>query len=168
MSDPPLAHHGDMKIPRFYLDTSVLGGCFDREFEPWSSALINDFKSGHLKPVSSELVEAELAAAPASVQLLYTELLGLDLEVIPLDVEAFELADLYQKREILTPNFYDDGVHIALATLAEVDLLVSWNFKHIVHYDKIRRFNAVNLERGYKPLIIYSPREVARYDEDDR
>ena len=78
-------------------------------------------------------------------------------------LEAFELDDLYQESGILTSNFYDDGLHIALATLAEVDLLVSWNFRHIVHYDKIRRFNAVNLEQGYKSLTIYSPREVARY-----
>ena len=155
-----------MKIQRVYLDTSVWGGCFDREFEPWSTALMNDFRTGYLKPVSSELVEAELVEAPSSVQELYSELSGLNLEVISLEAEAFELADLYQERGILTPGFYDDGVHIALASIAEVDLLVSWNFRHIVHYDKIRRFNAVNLERGYKPLVIYSPREVARYDED--
>ena len=50
---------------------------------------------------------------------------------------------------------------------AEVDLLVSWNFRHIVRYDKIRLFTAVNLERGYKPLTIYSPREVASDEEDN-
>ena len=64
---------------------------------------------------------------------------------------------------ILTPKFYDDATHIALATLADVDPLVSWNFRHIVHYDKIRLFNAVNLERGYKPIQIYSPREVTHH-----
>jgi hypothetical protein len=52
-------------------------------------------------------------------------------------------------------------------TSAEVDLLVSWNFRHIVHYAKIRLFTAVNLERGYKPLAIYSPREVANDEEDN-
>lgn len=67
---------------------------------------------------------------------------------------------------IVSPKYADDAVHIALATAAEVDLLVSWNFRHIVHYEKIRLFNAVNLERGYKPLQIYSPREVAHYGED--
>ncbi len=67
----------------------------------------------------------------------------------------------------LTPKFYADGMHIALATIAEVDLLVSWNFRHIVRYDKIRLFTAVNLERGYKPLAIYSPREVASDEEDN-
>jgi len=53
--------------------------------------------------------------------------------------------------------------NIALATAAEVDLLVSWNFRHIVHYQKIRLFNAVHLELGYKPLQFYSPREVAQH-----
>lgn len=45
-------------------------------------------------------------------------------------------------------------------------MLVSWNFKHIVHFDKIRLFNAVNIEQGYKSLQIYSPREVTNYGED--
>ena len=87
--------------------------------------------------------------------------------MVVLSDEALGLADAYQQRSIVSPKFYDDGLHIALATIAEVDILVSWNFKHIVHYDKIRLFNAVNLERGYKPLAIYSPREVASYDEPD-
>lgn len=63
------------------------------------------------------------------------------------------------------PKFHDDATYIALPRLAEVDLLVSWNFRRIVHGDKIRAFNAVNLERGYKPVQIYSPREVAHYGE---
>lgn len=54
-------------------------------------------------------------------------------------------------------------MHIALTTIAEVDVLVSWNFKHIVHFDKVRMFNAVNIELGYKPLQIYSPRGVTDY-----
>lgn len=54
-------------------------------------------------------------------------------------------------------------LHIALATVADIDVLVSWNFKHIVRLDKIRIFNAVNLELGYKQLQIYSPREVTSY-----
>ncbi len=56
---------------------------------------------------------------------------------------------------------------IALATTADVDVLVSWNFRHIVHFDKIRQFNAANLERGYKPIDIYSPREVTNYGEGE-
>ena len=59
-------------------------------------------------------------------------------------------------------------MHIALSTAADVDVLVSWNFKHIVHYDKIRQFNAVNLRLGYKSLQIFSPREVANYENKNR
>jgi len=55
-------------------------------------------------------------------------------------------------------------MHIALATVAEVDVLVSWNFKHILHFNKIRMFNAVNLEQGYKQIQIFSPREVTTYE----
>lgn len=73
----------------------------------------------------------------------------------------------YQKRSILSSNFYGDGLHIALATVAEADLLVSWSFKHIVRFDKIRLFNAVNIEFGYKPLQIFSPREVTTDGQEE-
>jgi len=46
-------------------------------------------------------------------------------------------------------------------------MIVSWNFKHIVHYDKIRLYNAVNTLRGYTPIGIYSPWEVADYGDQD-
>ena len=72
---------------------------------------------------------------------------------------------MHQKRDILTPNFFDDGMHIAIATINKIDILVSWNFKHIVHYNKIHLFNAVNFEMGYKQIDIFSPREVATYEQ---
>lgn len=59
-------------------------------------------------------------------------------------------------------RFAADGLHIALATVGQVDLLVSWNF---VRFDRIRLFNAVSREMGYKEIEIYSPREVTRYEE---
>jgi hypothetical protein len=55
-------------------------------------------------------------------------------------------------------------LHIALATVADADILVSWNFKHIVRFDKIRMFNAANMEQGYKALPIHSPREVTTHE----
>jgi len=156
-----------MKVQRVYLDTSVLGGCFDTEFAQWSNALMRDFRVGRLRPVLSDVVAAELNSAPQAVQMLYAELLELRAERVATTETALDLADRYQRRGILTPKFYDDGLHIALATVTEVDVVVSWNFRHIVHLDKIRLFNSVNLELGYKPLVIYSPREVARYDDTE-
>lgn len=160
-------YHRCMKVQRVYLDTSVLGGCFDAEFAPWSNALMHDFRSGRLIPIVSDVVAAEINTAPSTVQALYAEVLAINPDIVMTTVAVLALADQYQQRQILTPKFYDDGLHIALATIAEVDVLVSWNFKHIVHFDKIRLFNAVNLEQGYKPLAIYSPREVAHDDPND-
>jgi hypothetical protein len=156
-----------MKVQRIYIDTSVIGGCFDEEFAEWSNGLVADFRAGVFQPLLSEVIAAEVVDAPEPVQSVYAELVSLDAEVLMVDESALGLAEEYQERGILTPNFYDDGLHIALATVAEADLLVSWNFKHIVRFDKIRLFNAVNIEFGYKPLQIFSPREVTTYGRED-
>jgi hypothetical protein len=118
-------------------------------------------------PVISEIITAEIADAPTAIRELLVDLLAFKPEIISITPEILALADAYQQHAILTPKFFADGMHIALATVAEVDLLVSWNFRHIVRYDKIRLFTAVNLERGYKPLAIYSPREVASDEENN-
>ncbi len=152
-----------MKVQSVYIDTSVIGGCFDLEFAQWSNGLVADFQQGLLKAVLSDIVAAEIADAPYQTQEIYAELLALGSDFIAVNEAALELADVYQQRGILTPKFYTDGLHVALATIAEVDIMVSWNFKHIVHFDKIRLFNAINLEQGYKSLQIYSPREVMSY-----
>ena len=81
--------------------------------------------------------------------------------------EALELLDDYEGRGILGPKFRNDMLHIAVATVADVDVLVSWNFRHIVRLDRIRHFNSVNIELGYKQLAIYSPREVVPHETDD-
>ena len=73
----------------------------------------------------------------------------------------------YENHAVLGPRFRNDMLHIALAAVAEVDVLVSWNFRHIVRLDKIQQFNGINLELGYKTLSIYSPREVAPYGRED-
>ena len=156
-----------MKAQRVYIDTSVLGGCSDLELPRWWNPIIDDFRAGRLNPVTPKTITAETVDAPPEVRALLADLLTLTPETLIITPEILALADAYQAHGILTPKFYADGLHIALATSAEVDLLVSWNFRHVVRYDKIRLFTAVNLERGYKPLAIYSPREVASDEEDD-
>lgn len=154
-----------MKTQRVYVDTSVIGGCFDEEFSTWSDGLMNDFEQGYFIPVTSEVIVAEIDNAPSFVQDKFAELLSVQHEMLSVSDASLELAGIYQERQILTPKYHNDGVHIALATVAEVDVLVSWNFKHIVNFNKIRLFNAVNLEQGYKQVQIYSPREVTTYED---
>ena len=156
-----------MRALRVYVDTSVLGGCFDPEFAPWSVGLVQDFRLGHLRPVLSDVTAAEVLPAPGPVRTLHAELLALGAEVVALTPEVLSLVAAYKARGVLGARFESDMRHIAAATVAEVDVLVSWNFRHIVRLDRIRLFNAANLEAGYKPLTIYSPREVASYGAEE-
>jgi len=157
-----------MRTPRIYLDTSVIGGCCDPEFAEWSNGLFKDFELGYYTPVISDVVAAEIALAPAEVIEKFEELLECNPEEVAVLPEADALANSYIGRGILTNNYFQDALHIALATIAEVDFLVSWNFRHVVHVAKVRSFNAVNLDLGYKPLQICSPREVTYYGYQDR
>jgi len=157
-----------MKVQRVYIDTSVIGGCFDEEFAPWSNGLMKDFRLGNFKPVVSKVVALEVVDAPEKVQEIYADILLTEHDFLDTTSEITELADRYLQRGILTANYYDDAQHIALATVAEADLLTSWNFKHIVHFDKIRQFNAVNLELGYKSIEIRSPRELTSYGPEEK
>lgn len=111
----------------------------------------------------SELTEAEIQDAPDEVKGIYEEFQKAALDILELTTEATELADTYLVHKILPFNFLNDARHIAIATVAGADLVVSWNFKHIVHFEKIRKFNAVNIEMGYKTILIFSPREVTTY-----
>jgi hypothetical protein len=146
---------------RIYVDTSVVGGYFDREFARWSEALVGDFRAKRLVPVLSDVTAAEVAAAPPAVQALHDELVRLAGGVLPVTREVIDLEQAYEGRKILPRRYAADMRHIAIATIASVDAVVSWNFKHIVRLDKIRQFNAVNVELGYGALTILSPREVA-------
>lgn len=149
---------------RVYIDTSVIGGCCDEEFSEWSNKLMKEFKTGLYVPVISELTEAEVSRAPKQVQEILIELLNNKCEVLFETVESIELGQRYLEAKILSSNFEDDARHVAIATISNVDIIVSWNFKHIVHFDKIRKFNSINLIEGYKTIEIYSPREVIHYE----
>ena len=155
-----------MKKQTVYVDTSVIGGCFDDEFKEWSNNLVTDFQKGLFTPVLSEITAAEINEAPFEVKNMYQEILSYNSLYLEIDDSTIALAGYYQKRNVLTEKFFDDGLHIALATINRIDMLVSWNFKHIVHFDKIRLFNSINIEIGYKPIEIYSPREVAISEND--
>lgn len=157
-----------MKKARIYVDTSVIGGCCDPEFQNWSKGLLSDFQTGTFLLLLSELTDAEIQDAPDEVQNVYAEFRECTNRVLELSLEAIELADAYLKHKILTQNYRNDARHIAIATVAEADLLVSWNFKHVVHFEKIQKFNAVSIEMGYKPILIYSPREVTTYGRESR
>lgn len=156
-----------MKKISIYIDTSVIGGCCDPEFSEWSLGLLTDFQSGAFSLILSELTEAEIEDAPAEVKRIYKEFQKIATDILELTAEAADLADAYLQHGILSENFLNDARHIAIATVSGTDLVVSWNFKHVVHFEKIQQFNAVNIASGYKPISIFSPREVTKYGSED-
>src|SRR5713101_1954927 len=125
-----------MERLRIYIDTSVLGGCFDPEFAPWSNGLIEDFRRGAFLPVLSDITAAEIERAPENVRALHEELASLGAEIIGASTEVLQVLSAYESHGILGTRYRNDLLHIALATVAAVDVLVSWNFRHIVRLDK--------------------------------
>ena len=146
--------------PRIYTDTSVLGGCEDDEFRDPSRRLLEAFVGGELTLVLSEFTLRELGTAPEAVRLVVGRVPQAHIEILALSPEAEELAAAYIEDGAIGARMRADALHIALATVARVDVLVSWNFKHIVNLYRIHGYNSVNLRRGYPTLEIRAPREV--------
>jgi len=149
-----------MKIPRIYGDTSVIGGCLDAEFSNDSTHFIEIVRQGKCILLLSEIVIAELEKAPAKVQNILLSLPEETMERVELTDEILDLRNEYMKAKILGPEWIDDATHVAAATVARADAIVSWNFKHIVRLDKMKAYNQVNLMNGYGILTIISPKEV--------
>lgn len=149
---------------RIYIDTSVIGGCCDEEFAEWSLRLMQEFRDGLKIAVISDITLQELEIAPEIVRLQLKELPPACQEYVILDIDAVKLAQAYLREGVITDKYLLDAQHIAIATLSRVDVMVSWNFKHIVNLNRIRLYNSVNLKLGYPMIDIRSPREVL-YEE---
>ena len=152
---------------RVYIDTSVIGGCFDPEFEEWSKRLFDDFRNGKRIAVVSDVTIDELADAPKKVQDNFTTIPEKSFEIITTDPDSKNLANRYITEKAVSSKFYEDALHIAIATVHQVNVLASWNFKHIVNLDRIRMYNSVNLKSGFSILEIRSPREILKFEDDE-
>jgi len=149
-----------MKILRVYVDASVIGGCFDPEFANESQALVKMAEGGEIILVASSVLLEELKKAPVHVKDLLGSLPHGAVEYVETSNEAERLHELYLQAGVVGGSAADDARHVAIATVAAADVIVSWNFKHIVHFDKIKAYNAVNLKEGYPILSIYTPKEM--------
>ena len=143
-----------------YADNSVIGGCEDDEFSRPSRTLMDRVTRGHMKLALSRLTLRELDGAPKRVREILDAVPPQHIEMVDVSHEAEQLAGQYIERGVLNPGMLVDALHIAVATLAGVDVLVSWNFKHIVNVSRIQAFNEVNREMGYRTLEIRTPREM--------
>jgi predicted nucleic acid-binding protein len=151
--------------PRIYIDTSVIGGYFDEEFEEATKRLFDRIVNKDFDVYFSEVNETELSLAPQHIQDLKT-LIPVDCyKYLDLNDEAKQLAETYVVEKALGKASMNDAFHIAIASVNRLDCLVSWNFKHIVNYDKIKLFNSINLKLGYPLIDIRTPLEFLKYED---
>jgi hypothetical protein len=155
----------DVRPPRVYRDTSVIGGVFDPEFCTPSLEFIQQAEQGRFKLVLSSVTADEVSPAPVQVQELFRHLLSFS-EIAEPNAAAEALRSSYILHGIVSAKWEADALHVATATVTRCDLIVSWNFSHIVHFDKIRMYNAVNALFGYNLIAIHTPQEVIGYEPD--
>ncbi|MBV5303411.1 MAG: type II toxin-antitoxin system VapC family toxin [Chlorobium sp.] len=151
---------------RIYLDTSVFGGVFDEEFAEPSKQFFSEVDAGRFTIVTSAIVEAEIEPAPKTIRDYFARYENVA-EIVQITQKMLFLQQQYINSGVVTPKSSEDALHVAIATVTQCNLIVSWNFRHIVHYDKIPKYNAVNTLNGYGQIGIYSPLEVINYDSND-
>jgi predicted nucleic acid-binding protein len=157
-----------MRKVRVYVDTSVFGGAHDEEFKDASLAFFDQVVRGRYLLLVSELTLDELSLAPRAVQDFVANLPSSCVVQVASEVEdeAEELAEAYLQAGVLGKASRSDALHVAVATVARADVILSWNFKHIVNYERIHEFNGVNTLKGYAPISIHSPLEMNHADQD--
>ena len=159
-----------MRILKVYLETTIFNYYFDKERDahPYTVELFNEIKQGKYKAFTSGHVIRELQKAPVEKKELMLGLIKqFGIDVLENSDEAEKLAEIYIREGIIPQRFKTDGMHIATATVNDLDMILSLNFKHIVKKKTIELTEFVNLREGYKKVQIYTPMEVADYDEED-
>lgn len=151
---------------RIYIDTSVIGGYFDEEFRETTRELFKRLENNEIVFVVSDLLDLELLEAPQQVRELIEKYSADKFERVVLTADAIQLADAYITEKVVGKTSLEDCRHIALATINRVDVLASWNFKHIVNLDRIKGYNSVNLKLGYPMIEIRSPKDLIKYGND--
>lgn len=148
---------------RIYIDTSIIGRYFDYEFEIATRELFRRLENGEILFVVSDLLYLELLDAPLRVKNLLDEYPKKFFEKIEISEESISLANRYIEENVVGLASLEDCRHIALASINKVDVLASWNFKHIVNLQRIKGYNSVNLKYGYSLIEIRSPNDLLNY-----
>lgn len=155
-------------IKRIYIDTSVFGGYFDKEFDEETKPFFERILEKRIKIIVSEILELELYRAPDFIQDFFESLPSDLIERVELTDESRELAEKYILEKVVGKTSRADCQHIALATINKADVLASWNFKHIVNLERIRGYNSVNFREGYQMIEIRTPKEIFDYENHNK
>lgn len=156
-----------MRRPKIYLETTMFNYYFDAERDAHADTvkLFEEVKAGRFEAYTSAYVIGELANAPDEKRNLMMGLLTeFNITVLDASNEADKLAAIYQKQGIIPKTNKIDAQHIAAATVSDLDMLLSLNFKHIVRQKTVKLTAFVNVSMGYRQIEICSPMEVVEND----
>ena len=161
-----------MKLLKIYLDTSVINFLFAEDAPDFKRVTIDFFENYVRRNVYqvyvSEVVirEIEQTSDENQKERLLNVIAEFDLRVLPLTDEANKLALMYLAERILPEKKLDDARHIALTTVNQIDILLSWNFKHLANINKQLAVKVINEREGYYyPMLLTNPMEVL-YEDD--
>jgi predicted nucleic acid-binding protein len=152
---------------RVYTDTSVIGGCFDEPFKYASRRLFARVRCGEIRVLVSDMVVNELKDAPEHVREILASLPSASIEHGSVRPDADALRDAHLAARVVGPGSWEDATHVAVASVARADAIVSWNFKHIVQLDRIKGYNRVNWEQGFGTLTIVSPHALIGHEAEE-
>ena len=158
---PPPRHARAPPLPRYLHHRRY----FDDEWQEATRELWRQMEAGQWHFLTSAVTTDELTAAPERVRELFANTFPAE-AVLGISAETERLAAAYMSRHILPPKYTDDARHVAVCTVAQIEYLVSWNFKHLVNVQREAGFNAVNLLQGYRSVRIVNPLELIYGNQD--
>jgi hypothetical protein len=155
-----------MKKRKLYLDTSILGFTLSRhdpDRRAEANRLLRQIRAGYFVGGYSFVTEEEIDEAPARIaKRLRRKISWANLHRVRvrLQSQAHELATTYCQAGVIPSEYFDDALHVAVATLWRADALVSYNFTHIVRLDTMVEVNAINRREGVAEIFLCQPSEV--------
>ena len=151
-----------MQKKRYYLDTSVWVGINQDRVKFDTQLFFKMMLDSQSVCLYSEIVEYEMADKSKVARNFFKFWPGAR-EKVKKTSDVLKLADTYISLNVVDKKHRSDCIHIAAATIQGADVLVSWNFKHIVHVDKAKEYNFINMGLGYPMLEIRSPIQEVEY-----
>ena len=157
-----------MRIPRVYIETLVFNFVFADDSpnkKRDTLKLFDEIKAGLYEPYTSDYVLQELKRAAEQKQSQMVELIDqYGVTFLEQNDEAERLANLYVTEGVVPEKYFTDAIHIAVATVNDLDFVVSFNFQHIVKRKTMTMTEGINIREGYKRIGIHSPTEVINND----
>jgi predicted nucleic acid-binding protein len=150
-----------------YVDSSVIGGYYDDEFQEATRTLWKQMEQGRFRFIASVLLQQEIEGAPVRVRRLMEQTFSQSESILPITSEAVSLAWAYLEHKVVPATYADDARHVAIAVVHRVTVIVSWNFKHLVNLRREAGFNSINILLGYPSVRIVSPLELIYGSEEE-